>query len=123
MVSIPVDFAADLIQRRALEFDKLVRMIQRQHNVSEPVPPFYIRTLVSLETSVNDALSKEKAKKKLNATNAKALTAMKQKIKKAHKEHETEIKKYQQVRLHLISHCSLYLTAIRRTLRLSNATT
>ncbi|TEB15743.1 hypothetical protein FA13DRAFT_1747410 [Coprinellus micaceus] len=67
------------------EFDKLV-----------PCAPFYIRTLVSLETSVNDALSKEKAKKKLNATNAKALTAMKQKIKKAHKEHETEIKKYQQ---------------------------
>lgn len=74
-------------------------MIQRQHNVSEPVPPFYIRTLVSLESSVNDAIAKEKTtKKKLNATNAKALTAMKQKIKKAHKEHEAEIKKFQQVR-------------------------
>ncbi|KAF6762944.1 eukaryotic translation initiation factor 3 domain-containing protein [Ephemerocybe angulata] len=78
------------------EFDKLVRMIQRQHNVSEPVPPFYLRTLIGLETSVNDALAKEKtAKKKMNATNAKALTAMKQKIKKAHKEYEAQIKKYQ----------------------------
>lgn len=77
------------------EFDKLVRMIQRQHNVSEPIPPFYVRTLVNLESSVNNALVKEKeAKKKMNATNAKALTAMKQKIKRAIKEYETDVKKY-----------------------------
>ncbi|KAJ2922019.1 hypothetical protein H1R20_g15078, partial [Candolleomyces eurysporus] len=79
------------------EFDKLVRMVQRQHNVSEPVPPFYLKTITNLESSVNGAIAKEKeAKKKMNATNAKALTAMKQKIKKALKEHEVEIKKYQQ---------------------------
>ncbi|KAJ7502720.1 eukaryotic translation initiation factor 3 subunit 8 N-terminus-domain-containing protein [Mycena galericulata] len=77
------------------EFDKLVRMIQRQHNVSEPIPPFYVRTLISLENSVNNALAKEKeAKKKTNATNAKALTAMKQKIKKSVKEYETDVNKY-----------------------------
>lgn len=77
------------------EFDKLVRMIQRQHNVSEPIPPFYVRTLVNLESSINNALVKEKeAKKKMNATNAKALTAMKQKIKRAIKEYETDVKKY-----------------------------
>ncbi|KAJ7925202.1 eukaryotic translation initiation factor 3 subunit 8 N-terminus-domain-containing protein [Mycena leptocephala] len=83
------------------EFDKLVRMIQRQHNVSEPIPPFYVRTLVSLENSVNNALAKEKeAKQKaanakaLNATNAKALTAMKQKLKKSMKEYEAEVTKY-----------------------------
>lgn len=77
------------------EFDKLVRMIQRQHNVSEPIPPFYVRTLVNLESSVNNALVKEKeSKKKMNATNAKALTAMKQKIKRAIKEYETDVKKY-----------------------------
>ncbi|KIK03540.1 hypothetical protein K443DRAFT_676715 [Laccaria amethystina LaAM-08-1] len=77
------------------EFDKLVRMIQRQHNVSEPIPPFYVRTLVNLESSVNNALAKEKeSKKKMNATNAKALTAMKQKIKRAIKEYETDVKKY-----------------------------
>ncbi|KAF9481562.1 eukaryotic translation initiation factor 3 domain-containing protein [Pholiota conissans] len=79
------------------EFDKLVRMIQRQHNLSEPIPAFYIRTLVNLETSVNAALQKEKeAKKKMNATNAKALTAMKQKVKKAIKDNESEVKKYQE---------------------------
>ncbi|KNZ80470.1 Eukaryotic translation initiation factor 3 subunit C [Termitomyces sp. J132] len=79
------------------EFDKLARMVQRQHNVSEPVPPFYIQTLVSLEGSLNTAVAKEKeAKKKMNATNAKALTAVKQKVKKALKEYETEVKKFQE---------------------------
>lgn len=74
-------------------------MVQRQHNVSEPIPPFYIRTLSGMEASLNMALVKEKeAKKKMNATNAKALTAMKQKVKKGIKEHEKEIKQYQDVR-------------------------
>nr|GAT57632.1 eukaryotic translation initiation factor 3 subunit 8 [Mycena chlorophos] len=77
------------------EFDKLVRMIQRQHNVAEPIPPFFLRTLNSLEDSVNNALVKEKeAKKKTNATNAKALTAMKQKIKKALREYETDVNRF-----------------------------
>ena len=76
------------------EFDKLLRMIQRQHNVSEPIPPFFIKTLLSLETSLNNAIAKEKeAKKKMNATNAKALTAMKQKVKKAQKEYESDLTK------------------------------
>ncbi|KAH9485328.1 Eukaryotic translation initiation factor 3 subunit C [Psilocybe cubensis] len=79
------------------EFDKLVRMVQRQHNLSEPIPAFYIRTLVNLETSINTALQKEKeAKKKMNVSNAKALTAMKQKIKKAIKDNESEVRKYQE---------------------------
>ncbi|KAF7376059.1 Eukaryotic translation initiation factor 3 subunit C [Mycena sanguinolenta] len=86
------------------EFDKLVRMIQRQHNVSEPIPPFYVKTLISLENSVNNALAKEKEAKQekdakknakaLNATNAKALTAMKQKLKKSVKEYETDMNEY-----------------------------
>lgn len=100
-------------------------MIQRQHNVSEPVHPFYIRTLISLEASVNDAIAKEKAaKKKLNATNAKALTAMKQKVKKAHKEQEAQIAKYQEVRS-MIIHASLppcLIVFVLRTLRLSKKT-
>ena len=73
-------------------------MVQRQQNLSEPVPAFYVRTLVNLESSVNNTLSKEKeAKKKMNASNARALTAMKQKIKKAIKEYESDVKKYQEV--------------------------
>ena len=73
-------------------------MIQRQHNLSEPVPAFYVRTLVNLESSVNTALQKEKeAKNMMNASNAKALTAMKQKIKKAVKENENDVKKFIEV--------------------------
>ena len=80
------------------EFDKLTRMVQRQQNVAEPVPPFYIRTLISLETGLNAALAKEKeAKKKMNASNARALTAMKQKVRKSVKEYEKEIKQYNDV--------------------------
>ncbi|PPQ99727.1 hypothetical protein CVT24_009710 [Panaeolus cyanescens] len=79
------------------EFDKLVRLIQRQHNLSEPVPSHFIKTLINLETTIANTLQKEKeAKKKMNASNAKALTAMKQKIKKSMKEYESDIKKYQQ---------------------------
>lgn len=72
-------------------------MIQRQQNVGEPIPPFFIRTITDLEASVNDAQSKD-AKKKMNATNARALTAMKQKVKKTLKDFEKEVKQYQAVR-------------------------
>ncbi|KAI0029213.1 eukaryotic translation initiation factor 3 subunit 8 [Vararia minispora EC-137] len=79
------------------EFDKLTRMVQRQQNMSEPVPSFFIRTLASLEASVNDALIREKeSKKKMNALNARALTAMKQKVKKMTKEYEQDIRSFQQ---------------------------
>jgi translation initiation factor 3 subunit C len=82
-----------------LEYDKLTRMVQRQQNVAEPIPPFYIRTLISLEVALNAALAKEKeAKKKMNAANARALTAMKQKVRKTVKEFETVIKQYNDVR-------------------------
>ncbi|EKM80889.1 hypothetical protein AGABI1DRAFT_119443 [Agaricus bisporus var. burnettii JB137-S8] len=77
------------------EFDKLSRMVQRQQNVSEPIPPFFIKSLLSLDTSIKNALADKDAKKKLTATKAKALTAMKQKIKKALKEHESEVVKFQ----------------------------
>ena len=49
---------------------------------------------------LNKALAKEKeAKKKMNATNARALTAMKQKVRKAIKEQEDAVKRYQAVRI------------------------
>ncbi|EIW82943.1 eukaryotic translation initiation factor 3 subunit 8 [Coniophora puteana RWD-64-598 SS2] len=78
------------------EFDKLLRLVQRQSNVAEPIPPFFIKTVIGMETSLNEAIAKEKeAKKKMNATNARALNSMKQKVKKAFKEYETEISSYQ----------------------------
>lgn len=78
-------------------------MVQRQNNVAEPIPTFYVRTLVSMEASVVAALAKDKtASKKMNAANARALNSMKQKTKKAVKEYEKEIKSYQDVRLSMI---------------------
>ena len=75
-------------------------MVQRQQNISEPVPPFFLRTLVNLEGSLNAAVAKDKeSKKKMNANNARALTAVKQKLKKITKEFETEVKRYQAVRI------------------------
>lgn len=82
------------------EFEKLARMVERQTNVADKVPSFYIKTLASLESSLNNALTKEKeAKKKMNATNARALNTMKQKVKKASKEYEKDLKLYQEVRV------------------------
>lgn len=74
-------------------------MVQRQQNVSEPVTPFFLRTLVSMESALNAAVAKDKeSKKKMNASNARALTAMKQKVKKTSKEFEAELKRFQEVR-------------------------
>ena len=73
-------------------------MVQRQQNISEPVPPFFLKTLLSLESAVNTAQAKDKdSKKKMNASNARGLTAVKQKVKKISKEFETELKRFQEV--------------------------
>ena len=73
-------------------------MIQKHHNVSEIVPAFFIKSVVNLEASINSTVQKEKeAKKKMNPSSAKALTAMKQKVKKTMKEYEAAVKKYQEV--------------------------
>ena len=56
---------------------------------------------MSLDQSLNSALAKEKeAKKKMNATNARALNTMKQKIRKTMKEYEKEVKMLQEVSHH-----------------------
>lgn len=97
MVSLSYHFSVLDVFISYSAFDKLVRMVQRQQNMAQPVPPFYIRTLTSMESSLNAAVANEKEAKKLNASNARALTAMKQKVKKAIKEHDKEIKQYQAV--------------------------
>ncbi|KAL4073999.1 eukaryotic translation initiation factor 3 subunit 8 N-terminus-domain-containing protein, partial [Scleroderma yunnanense] len=78
------------------EFDKLLRLVQRQSNSAEPISPFFVKTIITLESSLNAALAKEKeAKKKMNAMNARALNSMKQKIRKTVKEYEQETREYQ----------------------------
>ena len=76
-------------------------MIQKQNQFTEIVPPFFLRSLLSLDASVSTTMQKEKdAKKKMNPSNARALTAMKQKLKKVLKEYESDLRRYQEVRSH-----------------------
>jgi translation initiation factor 3 subunit C len=82
------------------DFDKLARLVERQTNVSEPVPPYWLRALVTVETAL--AATKEKdPKKKINASNSRALNGMKQKVKKAMKDQETLLTTYNEVRINL----------------------
>ncbi|KJZ73779.1 Eukaryotic translation initiation factor 3 subunit C [Hirsutella minnesotensis 3608] len=76
------------------EYDKLNRqVIKLQDGGKAPKP--YIRICAELEDFMNEALAKQKVTpKKMNATQARALNAVKQKIKKTNKEHQTQIDAY-----------------------------
>ena len=54
----PLEKALRLIAE--LEFDKLSRMVQKQTNTSERVPGIYLKAILSLESSINNAVAKEK---------------------------------------------------------------
>lgn len=61
----------------------------------EKAPKIYIKTIAELEDFMNDTIAAQKVStKKLNATNARGLNAMKQKIKRNNREYTTEIEKY-----------------------------
>ncbi|KAI5457821.1 eukaryotic translation initiation factor 3 subunit 8 N-terminus-domain-containing protein [Mariannaea sp. PMI_226] len=77
------------------EFDKLNRQVTKLPSGKPPKP--YIRILAELEDFMNEALAKQKVtpkNKKMNATQARALNAVKQKIKKNNKEFQTQIDAY-----------------------------
>ncbi|CAE6503034.1 unnamed protein product [Rhizoctonia solani] len=79
------------------EFDKLLRLVQRQTNLSDPVPSFFLELLKSLENDITEAQNREKtATKKMNATNARALNGTKQKLRKSTKEYEAAIKSFEE---------------------------
>jgi translation initiation factor 3 subunit C len=81
---------------RWIEFEKLAKSVQRQTNVSEPVPPYWLHAIVTLEKALTSTKEKD-PKKKVNASNSRAQNGMKGKIKKAAKENEELIKKYNEV--------------------------
>ena len=63
--------------------------------IKEKTPKQYIKTISDLEEFMNEAIAKQKVStKKMNATNARGLNAMKQKIKRNNKDYATEIEKY-----------------------------
>jgi len=58
-------------------------------------PKPYIRTVADLEDFLNETIAKQKVStKKMNATNARGLNAVKQKIKKNNKDYQKEIDAY-----------------------------
>ena len=79
-----------------IEFDKLNRQVVKM-TAQEKTPKIYIKTISDLEDLMNEAIAKQKVStKKMNATNAKGLNAMKQKIKRNNKDFMTEIEKYRE---------------------------
>lgn len=77
-----------------LEFDKLNRQVVKMA-AQEKIPKIYVKTIAELEDFMNETIATQKVStKKLNATNAKGLNAMKQKIKRNNRDYTTEIEKY-----------------------------
>jgi len=78
-----------------IEFEKLNRLVAK--DASKQSHKLYIKTLVTLEDLQNEAYEREKsAKKKMNATNARALNTFRQRIRKNNREYEAELTKYRE---------------------------
>ena len=79
------------------EFDKLNRQVTKVASADNRPPKPFVKTIADLEDFMNEAIARQKVTpKKMNATNAKGLNAMKQKIKKTNKEYATEVEKYRE---------------------------
>ncbi|KAF9925192.1 Translation initiation factor 3 subunit c, partial [Modicella reniformis] len=79
-------------------FERANKAIQKATSIisQSGIPKFYIKAVAELEKAVLAALEKEKtATKRMNATNAKALNSMKQKVKKSNRLYEKEIQEYE----------------------------
>ncbi|KAK4250609.1 eukaryotic translation initiation factor 3 subunit 8 N-terminus-domain-containing protein [Corynascus novoguineensis] len=77
----------------ATEFDKLNRQVVKLQDGGK-APKSYIKCIAELEDFLNETLAKQKVtpkNKKLNATNARGLNAVKQRIKKNNKDYQAQI--------------------------------
>ncbi|KAF4828264.1 Eukaryotic translation initiation factor 3 subunit C [Colletotrichum tropicale] len=76
------------------EFDKLNRQVTKLQDAGK-TPKVYIKTIAELEDYMNEAVAKQKVTpKKMNATAARGLNAVKQKIKKIVKDFQTQVDAY-----------------------------
>ncbi|XP_028331831.1 eukaryotic translation initiation factor 3 subunit C [Gouania willdenowi] len=80
------------------EFEQLCRAFLKSKNIvdKEGVPSFYIRLLADLEDYLNLLWEDKEGKKKMNKNNAKALSTLRQKIRKYNRDYETEITAYKE---------------------------
>lgn len=77
-----------------LEFDKLNRQVVKLVQAGN-TPKIYIKTIAELEDFMNESIAKQKVStRKMNATNARGLNAVKQRIKKNNKDYQKEIDAY-----------------------------
>uniref|UniRef100_A0A669E9W4 Eukaryotic translation initiation factor 3 subunit C n=1 Tax=Oreochromis niloticus TaxID=8128 RepID=A0A669E9W4_ORENI len=82
------------------EFEQLCRAFLKSKNIvdKEGIPPFYIRLLADLEDYLNQLWEDKEGKKKMNKNNAKALSTLRQKIRKYNRDFESEIAAYKEVK-------------------------
>uniref|UniRef100_A0A452G0V5 Eukaryotic translation initiation factor 3 subunit C n=1 Tax=Capra hircus TaxID=9925 RepID=A0A452G0V5_CAPHI len=81
------------------EFELLGKAYGKAKSIvdKEGVPRFYIRILADLEDYLNELWEDKEGKKKMNKNNAKALSTLRQKIRKYNRDFESHITNYKQV--------------------------
>uniref|UniRef100_A0A8C9VM87 Eukaryotic translation initiation factor 3 subunit C n=1 Tax=Scleropages formosus TaxID=113540 RepID=A0A8C9VM87_SCLFO len=82
------------------EFELLCRAFLKSKTIvdKEGMPKFYIRLLADLEDYLNQLWEDKEGKKKMNKNNAKALSTLRQKIRKYNRDYENEITTYKERR-------------------------
>lgn len=80
------------------EFELLGRAYAKARGVldKEGVPRFYVRLLADLEDYLNELWEDKEGKKRMNKNNAKALSTLRQKIRKHNRDYEGLISAYRQ---------------------------
>ncbi|CAI9534106.1 unnamed protein product [Staurois parvus] len=80
------------------EFEQLGKAYIKSKNIidKEGVPRFYIRLLSDLEDYLNELWEDKEGKKKMNKNNAKALSTLRQKLRKYNRDFEAPITAYKQ---------------------------
>ncbi|XP_074874939.1 eukaryotic translation initiation factor 3 subunit C-like isoform X2 [Buteo buteo] len=80
------------------EFELLGKAYGKAKSIvdKEGVPRFYVRILADLEDYLNELWEDKEGKKKMNKNNAKALSTLRQKIRKYNRDYETHIANYKQ---------------------------
>ncbi|XP_072454602.1 eukaryotic translation initiation factor 3 subunit C isoform X2 [Notamacropus eugenii] len=80
------------------EFELLGKAFGKAKSIvdKEGVPRFYIRILADLEDYLNELWEDKEGKKKMNKNNAKALSTLRQKIRKYNRDYEAQITSYKQ---------------------------